>query len=310
MAMRFDSLVDLRLLTPFLTLADELHFSRAAERLHIAQPALSQQIARLERQLGFQLFDRPPRPIALTPAGRALLDRVSPALALLEQGVLEGKALAGEQMAHLSVGHVASVAPRLMPLIVASLREADAQMTLTLHEASLIELLTALRSGRIHVALIHINPDLPIAMGGLHSATIATGPRMLVMRPDNPLASSTEVLLSDAADQPFILPSGDQHAGYRAGTEGACRRYGFEPRPAAVANDTGVMLDLVATGVGLSFAPWFSLASLPSGVVARPLVDEQCELVALTVPQAPVTTSAVIAAARDAAQLLALDATS
>src|SRR5262249_32457810 len=95
-AMRFDSSVDLRLLTSFVTLAEELHFTRAAERLHVAQPALSQQIARLERQLGFQLFDRPPRPIALTAAGRSLLDRVTPALALLEQGVLEAKALAGE----------------------------------------------------------------------------------------------------------------------------------------------------------------------------------------------------------------------
>ena len=272
--MRFDSSVDLRLLTPFVTLADELHFSRAAERLHIAQPALSQQIARLEGQLGFQLFDRPPRPIALTAAGRTLLDRVSPALALLEQGVLEGKALAGEQMAQLSVGHVSSFAPRLMPLIVASLRDANSQMTLTLHEASLIELLAAVRSGRIHVALIHTNPDLPLAAGGLRSVTIATGPRMIVMRPDNPLASDTEVVLSDAADQPFVLPSGGRYAGYRAGTEGACRRYGFEPRPAAQANDTGVMLDMVAAGAGLSLAPWISRGSLPPGLVALLIFDE------------------------------------
>jgi DNA-binding transcriptional LysR family regulator len=308
MAMGLDSSLDLRLLTPFLTLADELHFSRAAERLHIAQPALSQQIARLERQLGFQLFDRPPRPVALTAAGRTLLDRVSPALALLEQGVLEGKALAGEQMACVNVGHLSSFAPRLMPLIVASLRDTHSHMTLALHEASLIEQLAALRFGRTQVALIHTNPDLPLAIGGLRSVTIATGPRMIVMRPDNPLASGTEVVLSDAAHQPFVLPSGDRHAGYRAGTEGACRRYGFEPRPAALANDTAVMLELVAAGVGLSFAPWISLGSLPPGLVARPLVDEECELVALTLPGAPVTTSAVIAAARDAARVLALDA--
>jgi DNA-binding transcriptional LysR family regulator len=307
--MRLDSSVDLRLLIPFLTLADELHFSRAAERLHIAQPALSQQIARLERQLGFQLFDRPPRPIALTAAGRALLDRVCPALALLEQGVLEGKALAGEQRAHLGVGHVSSFAPRLMPLIVAALRDTHPDMTLTLHEASLNEQLAALRAGRTHIALIHTNPDLPLALGGLRSTTIATGPRMLVMTPDNPLASSDEVVLSDAADQPFVLPSGDRDAGYRAGTEGACRRYGFEPRAAALANDTGVMLDMVAAGAGLSFAPWFLLGALPSGLVARPLVGEESELVALTLPQAPVTTSAVIAAARGAARLMALDAT-
>src|SRR5215467_4630718 len=158
--MRFDSSVDLRLLTSFLALADELHFSRAAERLHIAQPALSQQIARLERQLGFQLFDRPPRPIALTAAGLTLLDRVTPALALLEQGVLEGKAIAGEQTAQLSVGHVSSFAPRLMPLIVASLRESHSHLTLTLYEANVIEQLAALRAGRTHVALIHTNRDL------------------------------------------------------------------------------------------------------------------------------------------------------
>jgi DNA-binding transcriptional LysR family regulator len=307
--MQFDSLVDLRLLTPFVTLADELHFSRAAERLHIAQPALSQQIARLERQLGFALFDRPPRPVALTAAGRTLLDRVVPALALLEQGVLEGRALAGDQMAYLTVGHLSSFAPRLMPLIVASLRDTHPHMTLTLHEASLIDQLSALRSGRTHIALIHTNPDLPLAMGGLHATTIATGPRMIVMQPDNPLAAGAEVVLSDAADQPFILPAGDRHAGYRASTEGACRRYGFEPRPAALANDTGVMLDMAAAGVGLSFAPWISIGSLPSGLVARPLVDEQSELVALTLPQAPVAASAVIAAARDAARLLALDVT-
>src|SRR6201989_3033424 len=133
-----------------------------------------------------------------------------------------------------------------MPLILASLRETHAHLTLTLHEANLVEQLAALRSGRTHVALIHTNPDLPMAVGGLRSVTIATGPRMLVMRPDNPLVSRAEVVLSDAADPPFVLPSGDRYAGYRASTEGACRRYGFEPRPAARANDTGVMLDLVA----------------------------------------------------------------
>src|ERR1700742_1945789 len=124
--MPFDATLDLRLLTPFFVLAEELPSSRAAERLHIAQPALSQQIARLERQLGFQLFDRPPRPIALTAAGRTLLGRVSPPLPPPEQGARDEKARPGEPMAHMSVGHVASVAPGLMPLIVASLREAHA----------------------------------------------------------------------------------------------------------------------------------------------------------------------------------------
>jgi hypothetical protein len=89
-----------------------------------------------------------------------------------------------------------------MPLIVASLRDTHSHMTLTLYAASLIEQLAALRSGRTNIALIHTNPDLPLAVGDLRSITIATGPRMIVMRPDNPLASNTEIVLSDAADHP------------------------------------------------------------------------------------------------------------
>jgi DNA-binding transcriptional LysR family regulator len=149
----FDSSLDLRLLPSFLTLAQELHFSRAAQRLHIAQPALSQQIARLERQVGVRLFDRPPRPIALTRSGRALLDRVTPALAMVEQGVAESRAMAGEQSASLSVSHLSSFADRLVPLIVGTLRATHPHLLLTLHEASLAEQLTALRSGRVQIGL-------------------------------------------------------------------------------------------------------------------------------------------------------------
>jgi len=304
MAARLDSSLDLRLLPPFLALAQELHFSRAAQRLHIAQPALSQQIARLERQLGVQLFDRPPRAIALTRAGRLLHDRVAPALALVEQGIAESTAMAGEPRAAVSVSHLSSFAARLVPLIVAAMRATHPHLMLTLHEASLTDQLAALRSGRSQFGLVHTNPDLPLTIPDLRAVTIATGPRMIVMPAKHPLARKSAVVLCDAASHPFILPSGDQESGYRAGVEGACQRYGFMPLPAAHANDTGVILDLVAAGVGVALMPWIATADLRRDVVARPLVDEKCELVVLTTPQAWRMTDALITAARQAVEQL------
>ncbi|NMO57555.1 LysR family transcriptional regulator [Actinoplanes sp. TBRC 11911] len=310
MAAPFDSSLDLRLLPSFLALAQELHFSRAAQRLHIAQPALSQQIARLERQVGVQLFDRPPRPIALTPAGRALLDRVTPALAMVEQGVAESRATAGEQPETLTVSHLSSFSVRLVPLIVGTLRATHPRLLLTLHVASLPEQLAALRAGRAQIGLIHTNPDLAVRIPDLQAVTIATGPRMIMLPVGHPLARKHAVVLSDAAAEPFVLPSGDGQTGYRAGIEHACQRYGFTPLAAAQANDTGVILDLVAAGMGVALAPWIATTDLPREVVARPLVDERCELVALTTLPAPATTSALIAAARDAVGKLTTAVTS
>ncbi|MEV5962555.1 LysR substrate-binding domain-containing protein [Kribbella sp. NPDC051952] len=300
----FDSSIDLRLLPSFLVLADELHFGRAAQRLHIAQPALSQQIARLERQIGVRLFDRPPQPVALTEAGRALRDRVAPALLLVEQGIAESAAIAGEQPATLSVGHLSSFAGHLIPLIVAAMRAKHPQLTLTLHEAGLSNQLAALRQSRIQIGLVHTNPDLPLTVPDLRTITIATGPRTIVLPTQHPLASKDAVVLSDAASEPFVLPSGDARSGARSGVVGACQRYGFTPLAAAQANDTGVMLNLVAAGAGVALMPWIVTAVLPPGVIARPLVDEQCELVALTAPDSPRLLSTLVTAAREAVRRL------
>src|SRR5690348_1264103 len=100
---------DVRLLEPFVVLAEELHFTRAAERLHVAQPALSQQIARLERQVGSRLFTRPPGPIALTPAGEVLLRRVRPALVELLAAVEEARDVVAGRRGSLSVGHMSGL---------------------------------------------------------------------------------------------------------------------------------------------------------------------------------------------------------
>src|SRR5437588_7837267 len=113
---------DVRLLEPFVVLAEELHFTRAAERLHVAQPALSQQIARLERQVGGRLFTRPPEPIALTPAGESFLRGAQPALAELHAAVDDALDVIAGRSGSLVVGHLSPFSWRIVPALTAAFR--------------------------------------------------------------------------------------------------------------------------------------------------------------------------------------------
>ncbi|MEA2271659.1 MAG: hypothetical protein QOI98_367, partial [Solirubrobacteraceae bacterium] len=129
--------VDLRLLEPFLVLGEELHFTRAAERLHVAQPALSQQVARLERQLGVVLFTR--APVALTPAGHALLERARPALRELRLAIEEARRVGGGELGAVRLGHLSSFGPRAIPALVTALRDRLPELELVAREYSVEE---------------------------------------------------------------------------------------------------------------------------------------------------------------------------
>ena len=109
--------VDPRLLESFVVLGEELHFTRAADRLHIAQPALSQQIGRLERQVGATLFTR--MPVALTPAGEALLRGARPALRELREAVEAARRVHSGEAGPVRVGHLSSFGPRAIPALMA-----------------------------------------------------------------------------------------------------------------------------------------------------------------------------------------------
>ena len=136
--------VDIRLVESFAVVAEELHFTRAAQRLSVSQPALSQQIARLERQLGVQLFTRSPGAVALTPAGVALWREVQPALAGLRAGIAAARAVGAGATGRLRVQHLSSYGPQVLPMVAAQLRETDPDLVVELREASVEEQLDAL----------------------------------------------------------------------------------------------------------------------------------------------------------------------
>jgi DNA-binding transcriptional LysR family regulator len=124
--------VDIRLVESFAAVAEELHFTRAAQRLSVSQPALSQQIARLERQLGAQLFTRLPGAVALTPAGAALWREVQPALAGLRAGISAARAVGAGVTGRLRVQHLSSYGPHVLPMVAAQLRETEPDLVVEL----------------------------------------------------------------------------------------------------------------------------------------------------------------------------------
>jgi DNA-binding transcriptional LysR family regulator len=199
---------DLRLLRPFLTLADELHFTRAAARLHIAQPALSQQIARLEQQVGAPLFVRSPHGVTLTEAGRALLARVGPALQTIDEGVEVARRVAAGTGGVLRVEFVSSLAARAVPLIAAAFRDQMPGVELQLNEGSMLEQLTDLRARRIDLALFVLSRHVDLDDRDLVVDVLATGPHYGVLPASHGKANAHELDLSELARETFVMPSG------------------------------------------------------------------------------------------------------
>src|SRR3990170_2205630 len=136
--------MELRHLRYFLAVADELHFSRAAARLHIAQPPLSQQIRQLERELGFDLFLRTNRRVRLTDAGRYFRDEAHSLLERLERAQASAQKVARGESGSLAVGHVAAVTFALLPRFYRRFRERHPEIALTLSEMSTAEQVEAL----------------------------------------------------------------------------------------------------------------------------------------------------------------------
>jgi DNA-binding transcriptional LysR family regulator len=273
--------VDARLVEPFVVLAEELHFTRAAERLQVAQPALSQQIARLERQLGAVLFTRPPGPVTLTAAGDALLARARPALAELRGAVEDARAIAAGREGTLRLVHLSSFGPGMVPGLVEALHASAPGLRLISRESSVEEQLEALADGSADVGLFYYDPTLPLPTAGTVLEPIAEGPHYVAMRSDHPRAADPVVALEDLAAERWILPTGTTTQGYQASFFlTMCARHGFTPEIAQDANSIETMLALVAAGFGIAPAPWLALPRRPANVVFVPTEQERFAIVA------------------------------
>ncbi|MBV9817082.1 MAG: LysR family transcriptional regulator [Solirubrobacterales bacterium] len=260
--------MELRQLRYFVAVAEELHFRRAAARLHVSQPPLSQQIAALEAEIGATLLTRTRRRVELTGAGEAFLRDARAILAELDVAAATARAIDAGQTGVLRVGFVGSALLSIVPDTVQRFRRARPGVEIELRERSTVEQLRALRTGTIDVALLRppIEPDETLrAQPVLRERTVAALPA------DHPLARLRRVPLARLAAEPLVLFPRGQAPGFHDLLVGRLAATGNSPHIVQYAPEMLTIIGLVAAGIGLSPVP-ASVARLAlPGVEYRPL---------------------------------------
>ena len=251
-------MVDLRQMRYFVAVAEELHFGRAAERVGIAQPPLSQQIQRLEAELGVQLFIRNRRRVQLSEPGRVFLDEARAALRQAEHAVDAVQRAARGEVGRLAVGFVGSATFDVMPPILRRFRNRFPDVELTLYELSTAQQVEALHEWRIDIGFVRP----PIPANGLTLEIIAREPLVAVLPSDHRLAGETAIRLADLTSEPFVLFPHSFGPGLRAQIVGACQRAGFNPQIVQEAIALPMIVSLVSVGIGVSLLP-ASIQRLP-----------------------------------------------
>lgn len=242
---------ELRLLRYFLAVARERSFTRAARRLNMAQPALSQQVALLEQILGCQLFIRHSRGIELTDAGEALMPRADTLLRAADDLVREVHEVSDGDAGVLRVAAVPTAAAALVASAFANFRLRRPRVVLLLQETTTTRAIEAVAEGQADIAIVRG----PVSAPSVGSTVLLSEQFVLMVREDASLARSGPVELADLADQFFILFDVDSRMPLHAAVLDACLRAGFSPKIACEGAEIMSIGRLVEAGVGVALLP-------------------------------------------------------
>jgi LysR family transcriptional regulator, transcription activator of glutamate synthase operon len=261
--------MNLRQLRYLVAIADERHFTRAAAREHVAQPALSQQIRSLEAEVGLPLVERTTRRVAMTQAGDLLVARARRALAELDAAQAELQSLAGVQAGRLSVGAMHTMGPVDLSLLLATFHARYPAVELTVREQSSEELAAMLRDDEIDLAFLSVTER--IQSRGLTLRPLVSEELVVALAADHPLASRPRLRLADLAGESFI--SFREGARLRELLTTAAAGAGFEPRIALESNESRRIRSLVSRGLGVAILPRSDVAGSGSTVAVCDLVE-------------------------------------
>jgi DNA-binding transcriptional LysR family regulator len=260
---------ELRHLRYFVVVAEELNFSRAATRLHMAQPPLSVAIRQLEDELGTELFQRTTREVRLTEAGRVLLDGARRTIAEADRAVASAKRAGAGELGQLKLGFSWSARFETLPVLGQALEAEHPDLELLAQEMWNAAMIPALRSGEVDVA-VALCPELAPDMA---DEVIRTEPVVAVLPARHRLAGREPIPLSSLAEETFVFFARDLAPRLHDHLIGLCRSAGFEPKVVSGSFHSGWDLGLLGRGEYVAVAPNAVRAKLAEGVAAVPLSD-------------------------------------
>jgi DNA-binding transcriptional LysR family regulator len=264
--------MDLKRLKSMTVLAEELHFGRAAERLGIAQPALTQQIQALEREIGVQLFSRTKRSVRLTISGQVMLSEAVRTLQQVERTLLMVKQAGRGQLGHIEIGFVGSaVFTGVLSRAIARYHESNPMVEFRLNELGILPQLQDVASGRLDIGIIRL-PIKPL-VPELAVSAIYRDPIILAIPARHPLAKLKAVPAGRLRNEPFVAVQIPEGVGFNAQVAELCAVAGLTPQITQRAGQFTALAGMVAGGLGLAFVP-SSVKNLKiPDVVYRPLAN-------------------------------------
>jgi DNA-binding transcriptional LysR family regulator len=266
---------DVRQLRVLRAVAQHGSFSAAAEALSYTQPAVSQQIAALERRAGTTLVDRGSRGVRLTDSGRALVEHADVVLARLAAAEAELEAIAGVRGGRVRLSAFPTAAASILPHALATFTDRHPEVELSFVTAEPEEAVTMLRAAELEIAIVyeyqHMDqPDFERMYEGIELHELLVDPMYLALPRRHPCASKQRLRLQDVAEEPWIQADGTDECGQLH--YAACASAGFEPRSRGFKSDDYTIIQgMVAAGVGVAFLPALALTNLRDDIVVRSL---------------------------------------
>ncbi|WP_249998643.1 LysR family transcriptional regulator [Actinoplanes sp. M2I2] len=262
--------MELRYLAAFVAVAEELHFGRAARRLQMAQPPLSQLIRQLEKELGVQLFERSTRSVRLTSAGETFLEPARRVLEDVDVAKRAATTAATGEYGRVTIGFAGAASHAALPRLARAVRATHPglELVMTVQKYANV-VLESVADGTVDLGFVRMPVDRP----GLRARVIANDQLVCALPIDHPLAGKDEVDLSDLAYEPFVGLPANAGSTLRDAMTRTCEEAGFTPQVVQEAPDSNTVLALVSAGVGVTLTLKSVEHICQGGLVYLPLAD-------------------------------------